>query len=320
MLVERSMKRKLTGFLLACFVSPILISANASDAKIAAGARDGERSAAIALIHSGSEDPNAKLPDGTSALHWAVTSEDLEIVSLLLQAKADVNAADPHGITPLTLACENANVAIMSALISAGANANLADSAGTTPLMVAVGRPHAESVRLLLDAGAQADARDNEAQQTALMIAARENNADAVRLLLDHGANVNAATRVGKTPARRPPGAGGGSHGLGIVRSGWPERGYQEATAGGMTPLLYAAREGHTEIARMLIAAGAKVNVPDANKIGPLLMAITNNQPDTADLLIQSGARNQHGRLLGQDASMGRGGNARHRVQPQRRA
>ena len=40
----------------------------------------------------------------------------------------------------------------------------------------------------------------------------------------------------------------------------------------------------------MLIAAGAKVNLPDANKITPLLMAITNNQPDTADLLIQNGA------------------------------
>ncbi len=123
------------------------------------------------------------------------------------------------------------------------------------------------------------------------MIAVRENNAAAVRgFSWTHGADVNAATRVGKTPARRPPGAGGGSHGLGIVRSGWPERGYQEATPGGMTPLLYAARDGRTEIARMLIAAGAKVNTPDANKITPLLMAITNNQPDMADLLIQNGA------------------------------
>ncbi len=98
-------------------VSPVLTPAIASEAKIAAAARDGERSAAIALIRSGSEDPNAKLPDGTSALHWAVRSEDLELVSLLIHAKADVNAADPHGITPLALACANANVAILRALI-----------------------------------------------------------------------------------------------------------------------------------------------------------------------------------------------------------
>jgi ankyrin repeat protein len=284
------MKRIAAGFLLACLSFPLLMLAAGSDANIAAAARDGERSAAIALIRSGSEDPNAKLPDGTSALHWAVRSEDLELVSLLIQAKADVNTADPHGITPLAMACANANVAILRALIGAGANSDLADNAGTTPLMVAVGRPQAESVRLLLDAGAKPDTRDNESRQTALMIAVRENNAAAVRLLLDHGADVNAATRVGKTPARRPPGAGGGSHGLGIVRSGWPDRGYQEATPGGMMPLLYAARDGHTEIARMLITAGAKVNAPDANKITPLLMAITNNQPDTADLLIENGA------------------------------
>ena len=284
------MKRKSAGLLFACMVSSVLTPAIASEAKIPAAARDGERSAAIALIRSGSEDPSAKLPDGTSALHWAVRSEDLELVSLLIHAKADVNAADPHGITPLALACANANVAILRALIGAGANSDLADSAGTTPLMVAAGRPQAESVQLLLDAGANVDARDNGPQQTALMIAVRENNTAAVRLLLDHGADVNAATRVGKTPARRPPGAGGGSHGLGIVRSGWPERGYQDATPGGMTPLLYAARDGHTDIARMLIAAGAKVNSPDANKISPLLMAITNNQPDAADLLIQNGA------------------------------
>jgi uncharacterized protein len=287
---KRSMKRKFAGFLLACLVSPVLAYAAGSGARIAAAARDGERAAVIALIRSRSEDPNAKLPDGTSALHWAVRSDDLEIVSLLVHAKADVNAADPHGITPLALACANANVQIVRALIAAGAHPSLADNSGRTPLMIAVGRPQPESVRILLDAGAQVDARDNGPQQTALMIAVRENNAAAVRLLLDHGADVNAATRIGKTPARRPPGAGGGSHGAGIVRSGWPERGYQEATPGGMTPLLYAARDGDTGLARMLIAAGAKVNTPDVNKITPLLMAITNNQPDVADLLIQNGA------------------------------
>jgi ankyrin repeat protein len=289
-LEERSMKRIPAGFLLACLAFPVLTSAAGSEPKIAAAARDGERSAVIALLRTEPENANAKLPDGTSALHWAVRSEDLELVSLLIHAKADVNGANPHGITPLALACANANVAILRALIGAGANPNFADDTGTTPLMVAVGRPHAESVRILLDSGAKVDARDNGAQQTALMAAVRANNGAAVRLLLDHGADLNAATRVGQTPARRPPGAGGGSHGLGIVRSGWPERGYQESTPGGMTPLLYAARDGHAEIARMLIAAGAKVNTPDANKITPLLMAITNNQPDTADLLIENGA------------------------------
>ena len=284
------MKAPFAGFLLVCLVSPVLKPAAGAEPKIAAAARDGNRTAVIALIQKGSDDVNGKLPDGTSALHWAVRSDDLEMVSLLLKVKADANAADPDGITPLALACANANAEIVRKLIASGANPDIADAGGETPLMAAVRRPQMESIRILLDAGAKVDAREGKAQETALMIAVRENNTAAVRLLLDHAADVNAATRVGKTPARRPPGAGGGSHGVGIVRSGWPEQGYQEATPGGMTPLLYAARDGRAEIARMLIAAGAKVNLPDANKITPLSMAITNNQPDTADLLIQNGA------------------------------
>jgi ankyrin repeat protein len=261
-----------------------------AEPRIAVAVRDGDRAAATGLIAKGTEDLNAKLPGGTSALHWAVQSDDGELVSLLIRAKADINIADPDGVTPLALACANANAEIIRQLIAGGADPNLANTAGVTPLMAAVRRPRLESIRTLLDAGAKVDARDNQAKETALMIAVRENNVDAVRLLVAHGADVNAATRIGKTPARRPPGAGGGSHGVGIVRSGWPERGYQDATPGGMTPLLYAARDGRAEIARILIAAGAKVNIPEANKITPLLMAITNNEADAADILIQNGA------------------------------
>lgn len=284
------MKAQFAGFLLACLASVAPAAAAASDAKIAGATRDGDRANVMALLRTGAGDPNAKLPDGTSALHWAVRSDDSELVSLLLQAKADANTADPDGVTPLAIACTNANAEIVRKLLAAGANPDLADRAGFTPLMLAVSRPKSDIVRILLDAGAKVDARESAAQETALMMAVREDNAAAVRLLLDRGADVNAATRVGKAPARRPPGAGGGSHGAGIVRSGWPEQGFQDATPGGMTPLLYAARGGRTEIARLLIAAGAKVNLPDANKITPLLMAVTNNQPDTGDLLIRNGA------------------------------
>ncbi|HXE65114.1 MAG TPA: ankyrin repeat domain-containing protein [Bryobacteraceae bacterium] len=283
------MKRRFAASLLACLLSP-LFSAQAAEPAIAAAARDENRAAALALISQHSGDVNARLTDGTTALHWAVRSDDLEMVSALLQAKADANAADPHGVTPLAIACANANTAIVRALLTGGAKPDIADAAGSTPLMAAVRRPNVENIRLLLDAGAGVNARDNKAQETALMVAVRENNLAAVKLLVDHKADVNAATRAGKAPARRPPGAGGGSHGVGIVRSGWPEQGYQGETPGGVTPLLFAARDGRTEIARVLIAAGAKVNQPDVNKISPLLMAITNNQPEMADLLIEKGA------------------------------
>ena len=122
------------------------------------------------------------------------------------------------------------------------------------------------------------------------MWAVRENQPELVALLLARGATVEAKTRTGARPAVRPPGAGGGSHGVGIVRGGVPPQGEQTPAAGGMTPLLFAAREGRLEAARLLVDAGADVNAPDANGIGPLLMAISNNHIPVATLLLTRGA------------------------------
>ena len=57
-----------------------------------------------------------------------------------------------------------------------------------------------------------------------------------------------------------------------------------------MTPLLYAARDGRIESAKVLLAAGAEIDHTDANGITPLLMAITNNHIDMARFLIDRGA------------------------------
>ena len=58
---------------------------------------------------------------------------------------------------------------------------------------------------------------------TALMWAVRSNHPDVADLLIHHDAEINARTRKGEPPPRRAPDSGGGSHGLGIVRGGWPE-------------------------------------------------------------------------------------------------
>jgi ankyrin repeat protein len=109
-------------------------------------------------------------------------------------------------------------------------------------------------------------------------------------MLLQHGAAVDARTRVGAKPDVRPPGTGGGSHGVGIVRGGVPPQGEQLPTPGGMTPLLFAARDGARASAESLVAAGADVNAADPNGLTPLMMAITNNQLDVARYLLTAGA------------------------------
>jgi len=134
------------------------------------------------------------------------------------------------------------------------------------------------------------NATDPDLGHTALMWAVRTNNAAAAKLLIERGAAIAARTRVGAKPVARPPGAGGGSHGVGIVRGGVPPKGEQLPTPGGMTPLLFAARDERLEAARVLVDAGADLDAADPNGMTPLLMALTNNSLAVAQLLIDKGA------------------------------
>ena len=260
------------------------------DVRVAQAAMNGDHAAVRALIDD-EADVNTPLADGTTALHWVVRAGDVVTVELLIRGGANVNRADRYGLTPLSIACSHADWAIVRKLLDAGADMNSADPSGETPLMTAARTDGGtDVVKLLLDRGAAVNARDKIVSQTALMWAVRANQPPTVALLLAHGTEVNARTRVGKTPERRPPNAGGGSHGKGIVRGGWPERGVQDPTPGAMTALLYAARDGRLDIARMLVNAGADVSQAEANKVTPLLIALANDHLDVADFLLDKGA------------------------------
>jgi ankyrin repeat protein len=260
------------------------------DNRVARAAMSANRDAVLTLIAE-KADVNAPLADGTTALHWAVRADDLQTAELLLRAGANVKAADRYGLTVLSIACTNASAPMVRRLLDAGADPSTADPNGDTALMIAARTEGGTGVvKLLLERGAAVNARDQTVEQTALMWAVRANQPDSVRLLLAAGADVNARTRTGKTPAWRPPNAGGGSHGKGIVRGGWPDRGVQDPTPGAMTALLYAARDGRGDIARMLVDAGADVNQVEANKMTPLLIAIANDHLDVAHFLLSKGA------------------------------
>src|SRR5580704_6847864 len=209
-------------------------------------------------------DVNSPLPDGTTALHWAVENDDPATVDLLLKSGANPNAPDRYGITPLYYAATNGNAAIVRKLLEGAANPNATDKYGDTALMAASRSGNAETVALLLGHDASVNARDKSTEQTALMWAARSNHPEAAQVLLEHGAEVNARTRTGQAPPRRLPmdggGPGGGSHGVGIVRGGWPERGAQDATPGSMSALLYAARDGHLDSVKIFVDAKADIN------------------------------------------------------------
>jgi ankyrin repeat protein len=283
-----------TGILILVLSAPGF--AAGADETLVDAARAANWNAVRSLIAGGlrGEAVNASDSDGSRALHWAVRADELAIVDLLLRAGADANAPNRLSVTPLYLAAQNGNAPMIRRLLDAGANANQIDATtGETILMVATRSGDAESVRTLLQAGANPNATEPQLQVTPLMLAAESGHTGAVRALLDQEADVHARTRTGATPAPRLPcvdRTGCGSHGVGIIRGGLPERGSRAPIPGAMTPLMYAAREGHIDVARLLIDKGAKVNEVDKNDIGPLLMAISNNHIDMARFLIDKGA------------------------------
>jgi ankyrin repeat protein len=239
-------------------------------------------------------DVNLPLVDGSTALHWAVENDDADAIEMLLRSGAIPDAKDRYGLPPLYYASSNGNATIIEKLLKAGANPNVANKEGDTALMAAARAGKTQAIAALLGHDAAVNAKDGLAQETALMWAVRSNHAAAAQALLEHGADVTARTRTGKAPERRMPLAGGGpgngSHGTGIVRGGWPERGVQDAIPGGMSPLLYAARDGRLDSAKVLVAAKADVSQTEANGVTPLLMAITNDHVEVARFLLDQGA------------------------------
>jgi ankyrin repeat protein len=235
-------------------------------------------------------DVNAPGSDGSTALLWIARTDDLEAAEALLKAGARVATPNALGVTPVYVAAEHGNAAMLRRFLDAGASATTTDAGGDTLLMAAVRAGNPEAVKLLLERGAAVNAGDPQYSHTALMWAVGRDDASIMKLLLASGATVDAATRAGEKPAARPPGAGGGSHGVGIVRSGVPPQGEQQPAPGGMTALLLASRDGHLNAAKLLVEVGADVNLADPNGMTPLLMALTNGQLDVAKFLLEHGA------------------------------
>lgn len=217
-------------------------------------------------------DVNQAQPDGTTALHWAARWDDVDSADLLLRAGANVEAVNRFGLRPLALACTNGSAAMIERLLKAGGDANaILTPDGDTALQMAARTGKVDAIRVLLDHGAQVN-QTNPRGQTALMWAVSEGNADAAKLLIGRSANVNAKTNP--LPPPRP---------LDLIFSA-------PTPAGGMTALLFAARQNDLASVKALLDGGADVNLVSADGSSGLLVAIVNEHNELAEFLLDHGA------------------------------
>lgn len=242
-----------------------------ADTRLADAAMKQDREAVRSLLKQ-KADVNAPQPDGTTALDWAVREDDLETAELLIRAGANVKAANRFGATPLSLACTNGNAAIVEQLLKAGEDANAVVSVmGDTALMLAARTGKPDAVKVLLDHGADVN-KTNSQGQTALMWAAAEKNAAAIQVLIEHKADLDARTHAAPPP--RPLDT--------IFSAPYP--------VGGMTALLFSARQNDRKSAELLLVAGANINETAQDGTSPLLVAILNGHYALASFLLEKGA------------------------------
>ncbi len=197
----------------------------------------------------------------------AILASDRARIEILLAKGADINKRNQQGFTPLLMAARQRDSDMLAFLIDKGADVNATDNDGWTAVAHAAFRNHVPSIEVLHARGA--DIEKGPPGFTPLAIAITEGKFYAVKALVDAGAQVNATS--------------GDDH---------------------LTPLMLIAAQkqvdqraasvhqglSSVELARLLIAKGAKVNAVSAKGVTALMVAATHDNPPLMGVLIQSGA------------------------------
>ncbi len=291
-------------------------------------AREGRAAVVKLLLANGANALATTSTGGATALHFAAGHGSAETVKALLDAKVPVDIRESAwGQTPLMWAAAYNRVAAIDALVKAGAGLEAASKIDDIPkqereiraqLIARTRRvaalksaesplapstftpnlpPSAPSPATQAAATAAANApapavaaKPVEAKPAETKPAAKP--ADAKPADTKPAAQVaNGARPTAAAGAAAPRAAGDSARPqTGFINRG-PSYGELIGNKGGLTPLLFAVREGHVDAVERLLAAGANVNhVSEGDHTSPLLMATINGRFDLARVLMQKGA------------------------------
>lgn len=288
-------------------------------------AEHGHAGSVRALLHAGAAVDAGTRIGRYTPLHLAARGGHDNAVALLLDAGADPRAETTNSrATALHLAAGAVRgTAAVAALLEHGADPDAREaSAGQTPLFFAAAANRAEAIAVLLDAGADPGLTTHEVDVLRSLALDRESSRRFRQRLRQPP---EAADPYGPQPATHTTHTDGPSpavvqaaihaereflrsgHDVGpvdarsLARVGADYPGgpdvvrppYRESLVGrtgGMTALLYAAREGNREAAAALLDGGADIDQRSADGTSPLLMTALNGHFDLALELIARGA------------------------------
>jgi ankyrin repeat protein len=211
--------------------------------------------------------------DGSTPLQWAAFQGDVAEAKRLIKEGADVKAVNVYGVNAMQLAADSANTELIALLLKAGSDPASPNADGETALHLVARAGNVDAAKLLLKAGAKVDPRENFGGQTPLMWAVARRQPAMVELLTSKGADVNARSAIRD-----------------YQRVATAESRAKSLDRGGLTPLLYAARENCRECIDILLKHKADVNLGDPTEVVPLSVAMLNSNWDIAKRLIEAGA------------------------------
>jgi uncharacterized protein len=243
---------------------------------------------------------NATTREGAiTPLFMACTNGNAAVIETLLNAGANANSVKANGTTALMLAAASGSPDAVKVLLDHGAAITAKETVhGQTALMFAAALNRDAAIKLLMARGADANVatavrklekvrfdqdgnivEDRPAAKNSTASAAEETNPQADLDALAHSLGFkSSAYRLAKPRPRAGDVAARGPRKVGAD------------FMGGMTALLYAAREGHQRAASALVEAGADVNQVSGDKFSPLVMSIINGHLDLAKYLLDHGA------------------------------
>lgn len=222
------------------------------------------------------------------ALIYAAANGRLEMAELLLREGADVNGRDIQ--TPLTVACESPRpnrMEMVKLLLGWGANINAPAGReyGGTALQNAVESKDIDLANFLLENGADLNAAAPISTfRNALGLAIFSDNMEMAKLLLDAGADPSSQDAVMAAVVRK----NSFEYVSLLLKYGASVSGHSFEHL----PLVLVSRYGDYDTARLLVDAGANVEVDgdDENANTPLKAAVGENVPEIVHLLLENGA------------------------------
>jgi ankyrin repeat protein len=196
-------------------------------------------------------------------LHWAADVGNKDAVALLLAYGADVNVRERwFHWTPLILAAKKGRADVVALLLSSNADVNAQGTEGGTALHFAAEIGDTNVAKILLANKTDINAKERLDGKTPLHIAANKGQTNMVELLLANKADVNATDGSGWTPLHWAAESNWASDSDYIVvakillahKAKINAR--AEGSAGRPTPMYFAIREGHKEMAAFLLLHG----------------------------------------------------------------